>query len=336
MTPSLMQKLALFVLCVSVSILSGCAVKVPGVAGLTQTAALALITDAGLTAGMVTEEHSETVPVGLVISQTPAFGGSAAPGTAVDLVISLGSATVAVMLPGDVLLEMVWIPAGSFVMGSPDTEEGRDTNEGPPHTVTLGGFWMGKYELTKRQWSAVMPTTPWAGQPGVFVSLESPAVCLSWNDAQGFIAALNGLTGKTFRLPSEAEWEYACRAGTTTRYYWGDDPTFAMFTDYAWWINNTWIAGEAYAHLVGQKLMNAFGLHDMSGNVFEWTEDDRHDSYTGAPPDGSAWIDSPRTTEHFLRGGSWSHNGGIARSATRLRYLATLGSADFGLRLAGS
>jgi formylglycine-generating enzyme required for sulfatase activity len=223
------------------------------------------------------------------------------------------------MLPGEVPLEMVWIPAGTFTMGSPDSEQDRGNNEGPQHLVTFAsGFWMGKYELTKRQWQAVAGTTPWAGQLNVLDDPESPAVLVSWNEAQNFAAALNVLTDQTYRLPSEAEWEYACRAGTTTRFYWGDDPTNTAINDYAWWRGNADSVGQAYQHLVGQKRPNGWGLYDMSGNVSEWCQDWEHPNYTGAPADGSAW-ESPPASYRVVRGGMWNFLPEECRSACRSR-----------------
>lgn len=223
--------------------------------------------------------------------------------------------TETIMLPGDVPLEMKWIPGGTFQMGRYAGEQDSYDREDPQHAVTVPGFWLGKYEVTKRQWQAVMETTPWLGQDDVLADLDSPAVYVSWDDAKSFITALNAHTGKTFRLPSGAEWEYACRAGTTTRFYWGDDPGYAVINEYAWWDGNTLDAGEEYAHVVGLKLPNALGLFDMSGNVWEWCEDDWHSNYTGAPGNGSAWVDSPRGTNRVLRGGCWGCSGDRCRSA---------------------
>jgi formylglycine-generating enzyme required for sulfatase activity len=151
-----------------------------------------------------------------------------------------------------------------------------------------------------------MGTTPWSGQINVLDDPDSPAVYVSWKHAQSFITVLNSLTGKTFGLPSEAGWEYACRAGTTTRFYWGDDPTYTVGSDHAWWGHNAGDIGFRYAHAVGQKMPNAWGLYDMSGNVWEWCEDDSHFRYADARTNGSAWIDSPRGTNRVLRGGSWN------------------------------
>ncbi len=232
-----------------------------------------------------------------------------------------------VLLPGDVPLVMVWIPGGAFMMGRYSGEQGSYSSEDPQHLVTLGGYWMAKYELTKRQWTAVMPTAPWTGMPYVLADPDSPAVCVSWNDAQSFLTAMNSYTGKTFRLPSEAQWEYACRAGTTTRFYWGDDPGYTAIGDYAWY-------DEAYAQVVGQKLPNAFGLYDMSGNVLELCEDDSHDDYTGATAGGQAWVDSPRGSYRLMRGGFFYTGAAfLCRSAARCHYKPDISDVVIGLRV---
>ena len=250
--------------------------------------------------------------------------------------------TETIMLPGGVPLEMVWIPSGTFQMGAYDGEQRSASDEKPQHQVTLTqGFWMGKYELTKAQWVAVMNTTPWSGKHQVLDNPDSPAVFVSWNDAQSFITALNTLSGKTFRLPTEAEWEYACRAGTKTRFYWGDDPN-TVGNDYVWWSYNTLDVNDAqsfitslntlsdeffhsfkeaenekYAHVVGQKLSNASGLYDMSGNVWEWCQDWYGSSYYLSSP--SADPTGPDSGENrVLRGGSWYDYGDRCRSANRI------------------
>jgi len=222
-----------------------------------------------------------------------------------------------IMLPGDVPLFMVWIPAGTFMMGRNSAgEQDSDAAEDPRHWVTVPGFWMGTYELTKAQWAAMMGTEPWSGQAYVLDDPNSPAVWVSWEDAQSFIAALNTYTHLTFRLPSEAEWEYACRAGTTTRFYWGDDPGYTVGDAYAWWYGNAQNVGERYAHGVGMKLPNGWGVYDMSGNAYEWCQDWWHNTYTGAPSDGSAW-ETPTGIFRVLRGGAWGGFGFHCRSANR-------------------
>lgn len=242
-------------------------------------------------------------------------------------------ATETILLPGDVSLTMVWIPAGSYMMGAYPDELYSSSDEDPQHQVSMPGFWMGKYELTKAQWTAVMGTTPWSGHSSVLYDPDSPAVYVSWNYAQSFISALNTYTGMTFRLPSEAEWEYACRAGRTTRFYWGDDPSGTLIGDYAWYERNALNADEMYAHVVGLKLPNAFGLHDMSGNVREWCQDWYHDSYTGAPADGSPW-ESPVDLRRIVRGGNWVDTDPSCRSADRHSIYPSNSGFSFGFRLA--
>jgi formylglycine-generating enzyme required for sulfatase activity len=162
-----------------------------------------------------------------------------------------------------------------------------------------------------------MGTTPWAGEDGVLDDPDSPAVYVSWGDTQSFLTALNGYTGKSFRLPSEAQWEYACRAGTTTQFYWGNDPDRTAIGDYAWYDGNAMDVGQGYAHVVGQKLPNTFGLFDMSGNAWEWCQDYYHTSYTDAPTDGSVW-ESPASSYRVLRGGAFSESS--CRTADRFGF----------------
>jgi formylglycine-generating enzyme required for sulfatase activity len=243
-------------------------------------------------------------------------------------------------LPGDVPLPLAGIPAGSFQMGRYPGEQGSIGFEQPQHTVTIGAnFHMGTCEVTKRQWQAVMGTTPWSGQPSVLDAPDSPAVYVSWNDAQAFLTALNqhvtstGQGPATFRLPSEAEWEYACRGGTTTRFYWGDDLSLTQIGNYAWFDSNASNVGENYAHVIGLKLANAWGLYDMSGNVWEWCQDYWHDNYTGAPSNGSAWM-SPTSSYRVVRGGSWNDPSSFCRAATRINLLPAFSNFLYGFRVA--
>jgi formylglycine-generating enzyme required for sulfatase activity len=211
-------------------------------------------------------------------------------------------------LGGGVRLAMIYIRGGSFQMGSPDDEEGRYSDEGPVRRVTLDGFWMGKYPVTQAQYQAIMGTNP-----SHFKGDNRPVEQVSWNDAKEFFRKLSQRTGKTFTLPTEAQWEYACRAGTTTRYSFGDDA--GRLGEYAWYIGNS----DSQTHPVGQKKPNAWGLYDMHGNVWEWCLDDWHGNYNGAPVDGSRWGDGTGSYR-VIRGGGWNPSAGYCRSACRLRH----------------
>jgi formylglycine-generating enzyme required for sulfatase activity len=225
-------------------------------------------------------------------------------------------------LANGIRLEMVSLPAGKFLMGSAESND-----EKPPHQVKVNSFAIGKYPVTQAQYQAVMGTNPshFKNNP------QNPVEQVSWNDAQAFCQKLSQITRKTYRLPTEAEWEYACRAGTTTRYYFGDDDN--QLGDYAWYRENS----NNTTHPVGQKKPNGWGIYDMSGNLWEWCEDNWHDSYAGAPDDGTAWIDNDNRSQSrkCLRGGSWIDYPYSCRSAYRLRnnpdYLITYG---YGFRVA--
>ena len=203
-------------------------------------------------------------------------------------------------------MEFVLIPAGEFEMGSPSVEIGRDPNEGPVHTVTIEkAYYLGKYEVTQKQWGEVM-----GFNPSKFKGDDLPVEYVSWADAQEFVRKVNQMEGTDkYRLPSEAEWEYAARAGTTTRYSFGDDESDLGY--YAWWDRNP---GDK-THPVGQKQPNAWGLYDIHGNVWEWVQDRWHSDYDGAPTDGSAW-ESGSSTIRVIRGGYWDYSASC-RSAYR-------------------
>ena len=205
-------------------------------------------------------------------------------------------------------MEFVRIPAGEFAMGSPPDEEGRYSDEGPVHHVTIENpFYMGRYEVTQEQWRTVM-----GDNPSRFKSDNLPVECVSWDDVQDFIRKLNRKEGTDkYRLPSEAEWEYACRAGTTTRYSFGDGES--KLGDYAWYRDNS----DYQTHLVGQKKPNPWGLYDMHGNVWEWVQDCWHGNYNGAPDDGSAWAEY-YSCLRVARGGGWRSDLRCCRSATRI------------------
>lgn len=243
-------------------------------------------------------------------------------------------------LGNGVFLVMVRVSPGSFLMGRDFNEQGSIENEDPQHGVTLAyRFWMSKYEITKAQWEAVMGTAPWIGRNQVIYDPNSPAVYVSWHDAKQFLDALNQHIFSTrqgvalYRLPSESEWEYACRAETSTRFYWGDDPDYNEIDFHAWWGGNAWDVGERYAHKVGYYPPNDSGLHDMSGNVWEWCEDHFHEDYNGAPSDGSAWISVLGGKTRVIRGGSWPNGPAFCRSASRGSNIPSGKNSSLGFRI---
>jgi len=206
------------------------------------------------------------------------------------------------------LIPMVAIPAGAFRMGTYDAR--------PMHRVDVKAFLIGKYEVTQSQWKAVMDDNPsafrWSNTD------DLPVDSVSWNDVQLFLSKLNTKTGMHFRLSTEAEWDYAGRAGNMAAWSWQRDLT-DFEGDYVWFAANA--GGES--HTVGQKNPNAFGLYDMFGNVAEWVQDCWHENYEGAPVDGTAWLDKA-CIERVMRGGSWaSRLDGIRSSARSYRPAST-------------
>jgi formylglycine-generating enzyme required for sulfatase activity len=219
---------------------------------------------------------------------------------------------------------MVKIPGGEFQMGcSPGDGQCYD-DEKPPHRVRIKPFRMGKYEVTQAQWQAVM-----GENPSRFQGDDRPVEQVSWDDIQAFLRRLNaGNSGKPYRLPSEAEWEYAARAGTTTPYWWGKD--LGKGNANCRECGSQWSGKETAP--VGSFKPNPFGLYDTAGNVWEWVQDRWHNDYTGAPTDGSAW-ESGNDARRGLRGGSWGTSAGDLRGSNRDGF----GPADrnlYGVRLA--
>jgi formylglycine-generating enzyme required for sulfatase activity len=267
--------------------------------------------------------------------------------------------------------EMVAIPAGHFIMGSSDIEKawaashggrrGAVADEAPQHQVTIPRFALGKYPVTRGEYAAFVresrrsagdgcgrdsfkwdkdPGLSWQA-PGFTQSDRDPVVCVSWEDAQAYVAWLNGklrpgTADGPYRLPSEAEWEYATRAGSTTRFWWGDDDTRS--SGFAWYKDNS----GGRTHPVGRKPANAFHLYDMVGNVWQWTEDCYAESYATAPANGHATengITDPRPngTRKCMRvdrGASWLYPAWLLRSATRERNPADFRDRIMGFRVA--
>jgi formylglycine-generating enzyme required for sulfatase activity len=244
-------------------------------------------------------------------------------------------------LGGGVTIEMVRIPAGEFMMGSPKGEEGEYDDEKPQHKVKVPEFWMGKFQVTQAQWSTIAKL-PKINQdldpaPAHFKGKNLPVERVSWLDAIEFCDRLAKKTGKAYRLPSEAEWEYACRAGTTTPFHFGE----TILTDLANYDGNqtyrNGVKGEYREKTIeiGSFPPNSFGLFDMHGNVWEWCADLWHENYQGAPNDGSVWGDRSLKSDELrvLRGGSWCNHPHYCRSALRDRFQAVNRVRNLGFRL---
>ncbi len=233
-------------------------------------------------------------------------------------------------LGAGIVLEMVAIPAGAFLMGSPAS--GGYDDERPQHRVTVAPFLLGKYPVTQEQWTAVMGATPLSRCHGP----KRPVDNVSWDGAQAFCRRLGKMTGRAYRLPSEAEWEYACRAGTTTPFSCG----YTITTELANFNGEFTFAAEpkgVYRHVstdVGSFPPNAFGLCDMHGNLWEWCADPWHADYRGAPADGRVWEAGGHPSLRVLRGGSWHDIPDVCRSAVRLKQDRTGGDDLFGFRVA--
>ncbi|MBD2341257.1 formylglycine-generating enzyme family protein [Calothrix sp. FACHB-156] len=232
-------------------------------------------------------------------------------------------------LGNGITLEMVLIKSDSFLMGSPENELERSDSESPQHLVNINQFCMGKYPVTQAQWRAVaaLPqiNRELDADPSRFKGANRPVEQVSWYDAVEFCDRLSSHTKRPYSLPSEAEWEYACRAGTTTPFHFGETITSELANYDA---TETYGAGVKGTYreettVVGSfEVANAFGLYDMHGNVWEWCLDDWHSNYEGAPTDGSAWFDDnenlyQKKGKAVLRGGSWISYPVNCRSASR-------------------
>ncbi len=245
-------------------------------------------------------------------------------------------------LPGtDITFEMLPIPGGTFLMGSPGSEAGRNEDEGPQHEVALKPFWMGKCEVTWDEFDTyaqaqssirkegeglgeakmsdvegvTRPTPPYTDMTFGYGHRTNPTICMSHHAAMEYCRWLSGKTGKTYRLPTEAEWEYACRAGTKTAYSFGDEP--AKLGEYAWSADNS----DFKPRKVGQKKPNPWGLHDMHGNVAEWCLDhydkEYYKHFAGKLTVQPVLIPTEKKFAHVVRGGSWDEEAPGLRSAAR-------------------
>jgi len=232
-----------------------------------------------------------------------------------------GEKSLTLKLADGVEMRLVLIPAGKFKMGSPANEKGRDKDEGPQRAVTISKpFYMNVCEVTQAQYNAVM-----GANPSGFKGANRPVEQVSWNDAVTFSKKVSQKTGRTVSLPTEAEWEYACRAGTTTCFSFGADDK--DLGDYAWYRKNS--GGKT--HPVGQKKPNAWGLYDMHGNVWEWCSDWYAKSYAklvDKDPRGPKF-----GFKRVLRGGSWNFNAALCRSARRTWWYPARRFNYFGFRV---
>jgi formylglycine-generating enzyme required for sulfatase activity len=223
---------------------------------------------------------------------------------------------------------MVVVPAGKFLIGSPPDEKDRSPGEGPQHEVAISKpFAVGKTEVTFDQWDACVAAGGCEpARDSTWGRGDRPVINVNWDDAKRYAAWLSRMTGKDYRLLSEAEWEYAARAGSPARFSFGDDDS--QLGRYAWYRDNS----DRKSQPAGKKAANAFGLHDMHGNVFEWVEDIWHPNYEGAPADGSAWLGAG--TRRMVRGGSWFYDSPSLRSASRAGPPADLRDGNVGFRVA--
>jgi formylglycine-generating enzyme required for sulfatase activity len=266
------------------------------------------------------------------------FGRADLAGTDLTKARGLGDASLALAVIQDAPFapQLVVIPAGSFVMGSPEDEEGRDEGEGPQHRVTFAApFALGKYPVTFEEYDHFcveigreQPSDQGWGRG------RRPVINVSWEDAKAYCAWLGDQTGQAYRLPSEAEWEYACRAGTTSPFWTGE----TIGTEQANYDGNyTYGSGREGEYREQTTPVDAFaanpwGLHDMHGNVWEWCEDRWHDSYEGAPDEGSAWLQG-KSSGRVVRGGSWYVDPGLLRSAYRFGIEPVLRINNLGFRV---
>jgi formylglycine-generating enzyme required for sulfatase activity len=220
-------------------------------------------------------------------------------------------------LGNDVTLDMVYVPGDTFMMGSPETEERIYKDEGPQHEVTIDSFFMSKYPVTQAQWEAVM-----GNNPSKFKGKNRPVERVSWKDAIEFCKRLSEITGKDFWLPSEAEQEYACRAGTITPFHFGETITsnLANYQGTSTYAEEPEGVYRKETTEVGSFPPNAFGLYNMHGNVWEWCADSWHANYENAPNDGKIWIKGANDSYRVLRGGSWDNYPGSSRAAARYKY----------------
>lgn len=226
-------------------------------------------------------------------------------------------------------MKFVRIPAGTFTMGSPAGEAGRYDDETSHEVVLKKDFYLGVTEVTQKEWKLVMGTSPWSGKEYVKEGDDYPATYVSWEDAVEYAKKLGEKDGEGYRLPTESEWEYACRGGTRTAYSFGADAN--LLKDHGWYDVNAWDVGEKYAHEVGHKKANPLGLFDMHGNVYEWCSDWKGDYPSGRVTDPTG---PEQGSYRVIRGGSWGSTAREVRSASRLSFAPSYRLSNLGFRLA--
>ncbi len=235
-------------------------------------------------------------------------------------------------LGNGIQLDMVYIPAGTFIMGAPSDENGSNDSERPEHSVAISPFYIGKYPVTQAQYLAII-----GKNPAFHLGAQRPIENVSWHDAQQFCHKLTAMTNRRYRLPSEAEWEYACRAGTTTPFSFGESivPNLANYNGDRSYNDSPQGYYREQTSGVGNFPANDFGLFDMHGNVWEWCEDHWHNNYHQASINGAAAIDhlAGRNDARILRGGSWCRHPAVCRSAYRYKYASNFRYKDIGFRV---
>lgn len=237
-------------------------------------------------------------------------------------------------------MDLVYVPGNTFNMGSAFNETRRDTTEGPVHIVTVPGFYIGQFPITQAEWALV---ASWpivyrelSPDPSYYKGRDLPVEQVAWDDVIEFCARLSTYTGRDYRLPTEAEWEYACRAGRSTPFAFGETITTDIVN-----YNGNFPYGAAPKGVFRNKttpvgslgVANPFGIYDLHGNVWEWCQDSWHENYEGAPLDGSAWETGGDTSRRVLRGGSWNHPAHNCRSASRIKSSPTVRSHFYGFRV---
>jgi formylglycine-generating enzyme required for sulfatase activity len=228
---------------------------------------------------------------------------------------------------------MVLLPRGNFVMGSREDDSDLDASEHPPHEVTLAkSFAVSRFEVTFEDWDACVAAGACEGVADSWGRGKMPVINVSWREAKQYVIWLSRSTGKEYRLLSEAEWEYAARAGTTTRYSWGPDAGKGNANCDG--CGSRWDRQQTAP--VGSFKSNAFGLYDMHGNVWEWVEDVWHSNYRGAPADGSPWLEGGDPSFRVIRGGSWRNETNLIEAAVRVERNVNVAFDTLGFRVARS